>query len=121
MYCFSYYSRAVDPHIKDAYLNKQVRSVNVESVKKLFLGQVKGNAKHIYEDFIKKRTPLHWGGLSDPFCPFEKEHRIGLELLKFFDSIDYPIIFSTKGSVMLEPEYFEIFKRKPQNYFFQIN
>lgn len=72
----------------------------------------------MYEHFIKKRVPLHWGGLSDGFCHFEKRFGISLKLLKFFDSIDYPIVFSTKGTIMTEPEYLEIFKRKPQNYEF---
>ena len=49
--------------------------------------------------------PLHWGGCSDPFQPIEKEYKSSLECLKVFAETQYPFIVSTKGRIIVEPEY----------------
>lgn len=52
--------------------------------------------------------PLHWGGMSDPFQPIEKNLRRSLECLKVFASTNYPFVVSTKEKVILE--YADILK-----------
>jgi len=55
--------------------------------------------------------------LSDPFCPIEEEGEIGLELLKFFNEIKYPVRFSSKSDLILRDErYFNEFV-KGKDYF----
>lgn len=54
--------------------------------------------------------PIHWGGMSDPFQPIEREHRISLECLKVFKETQYPFIVSTKGKIIVEKEYLELLK-----------
>lgn len=113
-----------------------MKSINVERFKGLFLNQIEskvqigqfgmvethGNTSGvIYEYFIKNRIPLHIGGLSDAFDYFEKQYKVGLKVIKFLDSINYPTIFSTKGTLMTEPEYLEVFKRNPKNWTFQFS
>jgi DNA repair photolyase len=51
-------------------------------------------------NLIRQRAVLHWGGLSDPFCPFEERFRLGYELLTFLRGLDWPVTFSTKGTLM---------------------
>ena len=74
------------------------------------------------ENFIRgKRTsvtnwcdwaiPLHWGGLSDPFQPAERKYGVSLEMLKLFARTGYPVIISTKGSIIAEDEYLSVLKR----------
>ena len=36
--------------------------------------------------------PLHWGALSDPFQPAEKEHGISMKALRVFAEYFYPFI-----------------------------
>lgn len=55
--------------------------------------------------------PLHWGGLSDPFQPAEKTKRRSLECLKVFAETQYPFVVSTKGKLIIEPEYLELIQR----------
>lgn len=55
--------------------------------------------------------PLHWDGLSDPFQPAERVHRLSLECLKVFAETGYPVVFSTKGRIVVEPEYLELLSR----------
>ena len=49
--------------------------------------------------------PLHWGGVSDPFQPAERLHRASLQCLDVFADTGYPFVFSTKGQLVVEPEY----------------
>lgn len=73
-------------------------------------------------DFIKgKRTldtnwcdwqiPLHWGGMSDPFQPCERQYKLSYEALKVFAETGYPVIISTKGKLCIESPYLELLKK----------
>jgi len=56
---------------------------------------------------------MQWGGMSDPFCWIEKEDNHGLELLKFFKEINYPLCFSTKGVWWLDDKrYTDLFRNQ---------
>lgn len=55
--------------------------------------------------------PLHWGGLSDPFQPAEKKYRLSYECLKLFAETQYPFIVSTKGKLIVEPEYLDLLSK----------
>lgn len=81
----------------------------------------KGETAKALRDFINgKRTnetnwcdweiPLHWGGMSDPFQPTERKHKLSLECLKVFQETQYPFVVSTKGRLICEDEYLEILK-----------
>ena len=48
--------------------------------------------------------PIHWGGMSDPFQPVEREHRLSHDALKVFAETQYPFVVSTKGILLAEPE-----------------
>lgn len=55
--------------------------------------------------------PLHWGGLSDPFQPCEKIHRISFNCLKIFSETQYPFVVSTKGKLIAEEEYLDLLSK----------
>lgn len=57
------------------------------------------------------KIPLHWGGMSDPFQPAERKHKISLECLKVFAETQYPFIVSTKGKLLATPEYLEVLRK----------
>jgi len=106
IYCFSQYQRGIGKGAC-SYFNKRVSSVNVEKIKSMFLNPDSTQ----FGEYIKKRKVFQWGGLSDQFDDFEREHGVTLELLRFFREIDYPISFSTKGVWWLDDErYTELFK-----------
>jgi len=89
-YCFSYYQRS---HAED-YMSNHLKWVNVDKVKKIFLEPESSQ----FCEYVKARKPMQWGGLSEPFDLQEPRHKVGLELLKFFREIDYPVAFSTKST-----------------------
>jgi DNA repair photolyase len=106
LYCFSAFQRATGGGA-ERYLKHRYRSVTVERIKRLFdlgfprlLGEEGLRGRRgwwQFNDYIADRRVIQWGGLSDPFCPIERRELVGLELLRFFHSIEYPISFSTKG------------------------
>jgi len=102
LYCFSYFQRAlkcVNPNQNQGgerklYLYEEPEPVNVNSIRKLFSGET----NNMFSGYIRDRLWMQWGGLSDPFDEFERQLGTGLELLKVFDELRYPICFSTKGT-----------------------
>lgn len=107
VYCFSQYQRAIGGGAED-YLNKQVKSVNVEKIKKLFTGEIPDSQ---FWSWIKDKRPIQYGGLSDQFDGFEKKYGKTYEILKFLKEINYPICFSTKSAwVFSDPKYQELFR-----------
>lgn len=110
VYCFAAFQRGVGGDTKrDAYLKGDVCHVNVDKIKRIFTSG-DGKAREQFAAYIAARKTIQWGGMSDPFCTIEKERGIGLELLRFFAEIDYPICFSTKGTWWLDDErYTELF------------
>ena len=64
--------------------------------------------------------PIHWGGMSDPFQPVEKQIRASYECLKLLAETKYPFVVSTKGRLVAEAgaygvivEGMKFFKAKP--------
>lgn len=108
IYCFSQYQRMmIKGKGRQDYIENKAKPVNIKAVKDLFSPSKKSQ----YSTYIKARKIMQWGGLSDPFCAFEKRSGVGLELLRFFRKIDYPLSFSTKGTWWLDDSrYTELFK-----------
>ena len=125
LYCFSFIQRGDNPSVKtdEHGFMSSIRGINHQKVKKMFLGKYPNNPH--YKAFIKRKFVLHWGGLSDPFCPLENKFGVGYKMLKLFADIDYPVIFSTKGNLMLQGKYLDILKsksvRNQHNFSFQFS
>lgn len=108
MYCFSQFQRAIGGG-KDKYLHKEVRSVNVEKIKKMFTNPEEYGGQ--FAEYIKQRKVMQWGGLSDQFDEFERKYGVTLELLRFFKDINYPLCFSTKSVWWTKDErYMSLFR-----------
>ncbi|MBQ2856197.1 MAG: radical SAM protein, partial [Bacteroidaceae bacterium] len=101
LYCFSQFQRGLG-HAKEAYLAKEVKNVNPEKIKKMFLEPDKYAGQ--FKEYIKQRKVMQWGGLSDQFDGFERKRGVTLELLKFFKEIDYPLCFSTKATFFTDDD-----------------
>ena len=101
LYCFSQFQRGLG-NAKEAYLAKEVKNVNPEKVKRMFLEPDKYAGQ--FKEYIKQRKVMQWGGLSDQFDGFERKRGVTLELLKFFKEIDYPLCFSTKATFFTDDD-----------------
>jgi DNA repair photolyase len=111
VYCFSQYQRGLGKSEADYYA-KRVKAVDVEKIKKLFLGQLPPDSpKAQFWPYIRDRRPIQYGGLSDQFDGFEKKYGKTYEILSFLKELNYPICFSTKSAwVFSDPKYQELFR-----------
>jgi DNA repair photolyase len=113
LYCFTYYQN----RWSEDYVNKNLKWVRAESVKRMFLKPPNNG----FGTMIKNRMPMQWGALSEPFDLLEQKLGITLDLLKFFREIDYPIAFSTKSTWFLDdPRYTDVI-RNAKNFHFKVS
>ena len=110
-YCFSQFQRGIGDG-KDAYLANEVKWVNPEKFKRIFIEPDKSQ----FGAYVKARKAMQWGGLSDQFDENERKYGKTLELLRWMreNVPDMPISFSTKATWWLDdPRYVELFKDNP--------
>lgn len=124
-YCFSYFQKS---HVMNGYLDGAVRCVDPDKVKGLFDKALSNDREHAnktelqFFPYIQARRIMQWGGLSDEFDEYERRAGITLELLRYFDSIDYPLSFSTKAAWWTQDErYMELFKRHTHNWHVKVS
>ncbi len=125
MYCFSYFQKS---HCCSGYLGGQVRAVNPERIKAMFTNILSGNVKALSKSnrqfipYVRSRKMMQWGALADQFDQYEKRHGLTLDLLRFFDKIDYPLSFSTKSVWWTKDErYMELVRRHAHNWHFKVS
>jgi len=61
-------------------------------------------------EWLRHRVPIHWGGMSDPFQPCERKFRISKKWMEYLSWYKYPVLISTKGIMLAEPEYLALLK-----------
>ena len=87
-------------------INKIKKGEGVDSLKNFVEGK-----RNLYSCWCDWSIPLHWGGMSDPFQPVEKKHRISYECLKYLKETQYPFIVSTKGKLVADEEYLSLLEK----------
>lgn len=119
LYCFSYLFKALNPSF-----STKLHSVNAKEMIKGITGVAKsGRYYHQYKEFFEKRFLLHWGGLADPFCNFEKVNEVGYQIIRALAGESYPTLFSFKGSAIFGKKFVKLFEKyaDQQNFAFQVS
>jgi DNA repair photolyase len=62
---------------------------------------------------LRRRVPIHFGGMSDPFQPVEQRHRVTLAFLKTLLDRRYPTVISTKGELAANSNYRSLLGENP--------
>ena len=88
----------------------ELNTVGTGETAKALLSFIQGN-RNKETNWCDWDIPLHWGGVSDPFQPYELKARNSLECLKVFAETKYPFVVSTKGKAIILPEYLELLKQ----------
>lgn len=129
LYCFAYFQKS---HTVKGYKGiedtrmRQPSSVNPEKIKNLFINCLNDKPQNKNEEqmypYIKNRITMQWGGMADAFDDWEEKYNVSLELLEFFDKIDYPLSISTKGVWWTKDKrYMDLVKKHPHNWHFKIS
>jgi DNA repair photolyase len=123
LYCFAYFFKSNNPSKKNSNA-QQLKAIDAKRMIENMQGKGKSKQSQLmYEHFYKKKFLLHWGGLADPFCMFEKKNMVGLKLIESLGEMNYPTLFSFKGDTILQKDYKNVFQRysKQNNFAFQIS
>lgn len=125
MYCFSYFQKS---HIMDDYKKGDERSVNPNKIKNLFNSALRNETDNLskiekqFVPYIRAKKIMQWGGLADQFDEYERKNGVTLELLKYFDEIDYPLSLSTKATWWTKDErYMSLFRKHKHNWHVKIS
>ena len=107
-YCFSHSQKDVNPGTKNAPLqavnpDKFFRQIDGEDVTK--------EGKLFYQYFYKDKFLLHWGGLADFGCHYERKYGTSYELAKGLLERKYPVMFSSKGPAITDDKYVQLFEK----------
>lgn len=91
------------------------RKVDISEIKKGWgIQQLKNfieGKRTLKTNWCDRQIPLHWGGVSDPFQPIEKELGITKQALEVFAKSQYPFVVSTKGRLIADDEYLNLLSK----------
>lgn len=112
-YCFS--------NARGGNISKEFMVADVDIISKKFdkaFSNMDREYKDITIELLRRRVPIHLGGMSDPFQPIEFDIGKTYDLIKLTNKYNYPIVISTKTSY-LPKEYMDILN--PDIHSFQIS
>ena len=118
-YCFAYMFKT-----NNSSFSSQLHGVKPIDILKAVNGEPTNvRMRSFYKHFFEKRFLLHWGGMADPFCNFEKTNRVGYDLIKGLGKAQYPVLFSFKGGTVFNPKYTSLLEKfaHQKNFAFQIS
>jgi DNA repair photolyase len=84
-----------------------IRAANPAQVERILHRAIDHGAPGVIADFLRRRTPVHFGGMSDPFQPAEAHHQATLGALKALARYEYPTVLSTRGTLIAKRPYLE--------------
>ena len=61
--------------------------------------------------FLRRRVPVHFGGMSDPFQPAELRHEVTASFLETLAKYRYPTVLSTRGALVSSAPYIAVLQR----------
>lgn len=110
VYCFVRAAELTSASRKNR--GQTIMAANESSVKRtLVVALDQGLAREdINIEWLRRRVPIHWGGMSDPFQHCERKFKISKKWMEYLNWYDYPVVVSTKATMPAEPEYLELFK-----------
>jgi DNA repair photolyase len=69
-----------------------------------------GKPAGVLAQFLRHRVPVHFGGMSDPFQPAEKQYGVTASFLRALAARQYPTVISTRGSLIATPLYLDLLR-----------
>lgn len=90
----------------------RVTSASPEHIKKTLERALRSDERSpgIIGQFLRRRVPIHFGGMSDPFQPVETKRRVTHAILEILAQFDYPTVISTRGKLVVSMPYIELLR-----------
>jgi DNA repair photolyase len=101
LYCFS---QCLNNRNQDKF--KKPKPANPHQLEKLLASSSKNQTNQgVVSSCLKRRIPIHFGNVSDPFQPIERSLRISYDFLQILKKYNYPTVISTKSTLLTSSEY----------------
>jgi DNA repair photolyase len=89
---------------------ESVRPANPSTILRRVNDSVAGRRDGVLAQFLNRRVPLHFGGMSDPLQPAERRYRVTEQILRGLLQSRYPTVLSTRGALIAESPYWELIR-----------
>jgi DNA repair photolyase len=105
-YCFARY------RAEATFGSDYVRPANPETIKKIFRFAIdlERFPEGVVAQCLRRRMPIHFGGMSDGFQPAERKHRVTEAALRVLARYQYPTVISTRGVLVAESPYIDLLR-----------
>lgn len=110
-YCFSYFNYLINQATKGKNFATSNKPVDIRHIERIFSNKPRTAKERELCEFVKRKIPVHWGGITDPFSDIEKKHGVSLQILRIMAKYKYPFIVSTKNKRLVTGEYYELLKK----------
>jgi DNA repair photolyase len=102
-YCFARYRGGNLP-------GNAVRPADAQQIDSVFGRALDRDSSGVVAEFLRHRTPVHLGGMSDPLQPAEEHHRVTASVLKTLIRHQYPVVLSTRSALTAKSPYIDLLK-----------
>lgn len=110
IYCFAAFQRSACQK-KKFWSGDVVTSVDAQRAIKALKGTSERSYDKQFRDYLRTGKMFQWGGMSDPFCPYERKFGVGLEILEALAGEKRGICFNTKGTWWTrDAKYVDLFR-----------
>lgn len=92
-YCFARYRGGNRPV-------ENIVPANPKTISRVLDRALIGQKGGLVAQFLRHRTPLHFGGMSDPLQPAEVKHKVTLDILQTLVRHRYPTVLSTRSTLI---------------------
>jgi DNA repair photolyase len=92
---------------------ENIRPANPQALHRIFRRAFDPNTSSdgLLSQFLRRRVPVHFGGMSDPFQPSELRHRVTESFLRALAQFTYPTVLSTRSTLVAAEPYLSLLKK----------
>lgn len=104
-FCFARFRRGL-------YNSETVRPADSAALERLFRLTFAGSGPEggLVRQFLRRRVPVHFGGMSDPFQPAEARFRVTESFLRTLAEYQYPTVLSTRSTTPASEPYLSLLR-----------
>ncbi len=85
-----------------------IRPANPKQIHRVLERALDHGGSGVIAEFLQRRTPIHFGGMSDPFQPAEAQEQATASVLQSLGRYRYPTVLSTRGTMVADPRYLDL-------------
>lgn len=90
--------------------DRKLQITEAENLKERLDRVEAGKIQSAVDEFLQRKIPIQFGGMTDPFSPLEIKSEISLKILNLLKLKGYPTLLSTKSELPGEDKYLAVLK-----------